>query len=222
MEHAISTGIATSNCKIKAVFLQASSCPPFSQWWQCYMGIVFFWVSELNQLNSHLTGTQYIQLKGNSKIGKPEAKKGSNSSPASNTELLPQLHLTLQCYSQTAWLSLWLKKRALWVSVVPRSSSMDSKNNAALTIHTVARVIKIRERRSCHEHKLAPPKQLSVSYKLAEGVFKYTNSEIKHISSWPLTKEQWVSWNNLHNARFAGTSSLSSMFLASPYALWLS
>lgn len=127
MEHAISTGIATSNCKIKAVFLQTSSCPPFSQWRQCYMGIVFFWVSEFNQLNNHLTGAQHIQLKGNSRVVSPGAKKRSRTSPASNTELLAQLLLTLQCYSQTAQLSPWLKGRILRVTAVPRSSSMDKK-----------------------------------------------------------------------------------------------
>ena len=93
------------------------------------------------------------------------------------------------------------------------------ESNAALTTHIVATVTKITERQSCHEHTLAQKKQLSASHKLTKGVFKHTSSEIKHSSSWPLTKEQWVSWNNLHNAPFAGTSSLSSMFLASPYAL---
>lgn len=61
--------------------------------------------------------------------------------------------------------------------------------------------------------------QLSVSDKLTKGVFKYSDSGIKHSSSLPLTTEQQESWNNSDNARFAGTSFLSSLFLADPYAL---
>lgn len=42
---------------------------------------------------------------------------------------------------------------------------------------------------------------------------------MKHSSSLPLTTDQWVSWNNSDNARFAGTSFLSFLFLADLYAM---
>lgn len=119
VEHAISTGIATSNCKIKAVCLQISSCSPSSQQWQCYIKMIFVWVSELNQLNSHLTGTQLSQVKENSRIARPGAKNGSKTSPACNTELLAQLLLALQCCSQAVQLSHWLEARVLQVTSVP-------------------------------------------------------------------------------------------------------
>lgn len=95
----------------------------------------------------------------------------------------------------------------------------EQESNATLTTHIVVTVRKIRERQSCHEHTIGPEKKKKICDKLTKGAFKYTSLEVKHCSSWPLTKEQWVSWNNLHNARFADISSFSSLFLAGSYAL---
>lgn len=110
VEHAISTGIATSNCKIKAVCLQISSCSPSSQWWQRYMEMIFFSVSELNQLSSHLTGTEHPS-QGKQQNCKARSWEGEQDLPC-NTELLAQLLLALQCCSQAVQL---LEARVLQV-----------------------------------------------------------------------------------------------------------